>query len=391
MHLKQLINYIFYSIQLKVKLLSSSILLIVFSLFNYNASGQVVNTGFNDTTKGSSLSKWSINFYIDTYYGINLKSSNAKPIPYMVSMNQNRQFNINIGTIDIRYQSKNFRARLMPSVGSYMNANYANEKGIAKNIVEASAGILVSKKHNAWLDIGVLGSPYTNESAISKDQLMYTRSLGPEYAPYYLTGAKLSWPINKKTNAYLYLISGWQKITIPSNSIAIGTQIEYRPNDKLLVNWNTYIGDEYSIENPNYAKRYFTDLYFIYTVNKKLTLSSCLYAGIQERYNGIYDKRNIGWGQINFIGKYNITNSFSISGRIERFIDPQSIMVLPNTGLKGFSTSSIALCTNYALNKHLLWRTEFRMFSSKKTVFEDENGLAIRKMNWGITSLAISF
>jgi len=390
-HLKQLINLFFYSIRWTNKISISSILVFTFSLFTYRASSQVVNTGFNDTTNVAALGKWSINFYIDTYYGINFKGSNSKPIPYMVSMNQNRQFNINIGTVDIRFQSKNFRARFMPGFGSYMNANYANEKGIAKNIVEASAGILLSKKHNAWLDIGVLGSPYTNESAISKDQLIYTRSLGPEYAPYYLTGAKLSMPINKKINAYLYLISGWQKITIPSNGIAIGTQVEYRPNNKMLLNWNTYFGNEYSIDNPNYGNRYFTDLYLIYTVNKKLSLSSCLYAGIQERYNGTNDKKSTGWGQINFIGKYNILNSFSISGRIERFIDPQSIMVLPTTGIKGFNTSSFALCTNYAINKHFLWRTEFRMFASKNLVFEDWNGMAIRKMNWGITSLAISF
>ena len=391
MHLKQLTKYFFYIINRKTKIYFSTILCITCLMITKNASSQVVNTGFNDTSKGSALGKWSINFYVDTYYGTNFKSNKTKPIPYMVSMHQNRQFNINIGTVDIRYQSKNFRVRLMPGVGSYMNANYANEKGIAKNIVEASAGILLSKKYNAWIDVGVLGSPYTNESAISKDQLMYARSMGPEYTPYYLTGAKLSVPVNKKINAYLYLISGWQKITIPSNGIAIGTQIEYRPNDKILVNWNTYFGDEYSIDNPNYGNRYFTDVYFIYNANKRLTLSSCLYAGIQERYNGINDKKNIGWGQFNFIGKYNISNSFSISGRIERFIDPQSIMVLPNTGIKGFNTSSIALCTNYSINKHFLWRTEFRMFSSKKPVFEDQNGIAINKMSWGITSLAISF
>jgi len=390
-HLKLLTNF-FYCINRRKRIVFSTfILLIIFSFFTYNASSQVVNTGFNDTTNVAALGKWSINFYIDTYYGINFRGSNSKPIPYMVSMNQNRQFNINIGTVDIRFQSKNFRARFMPGVGSYMNANYANEKGIGRNIVEASAGILLSKKHNAWLDVGVLGSPYTNESAISKDQLIYTRSFGPEYAPYYLTGAKLSVPINKKINAYLYLISGWQKITIPSNGTAIGTQVEYRPNNKMLLNWNTYFGNEYSIDNPNYGNRYFTDLYLIYTVNKKLSLSSCLYAGIQERYNAANDKKSIGWGQINFIGKYNISNSFSISGRIERFIDPQSIMILPTTGIKGFNTSSVALCTNYAINKHFLWRTEFRMFSSKNLVFEDQNGIIVNKMNWGITSLAISF
>lgn len=103
MHLKQLINLFFYSIRWTNKISISSILVFTFSLFTYRASSQVVNTGFNDTTNVAALGKWSINFYIDTYYGINFKGSNSKPIPYMVSMNQNRQFNINIGTVDIRF------------------------------------------------------------------------------------------------------------------------------------------------------------------------------------------------------------------------------------------------------------------------------------------------
>ncbi|PGH40009.1 MAG: hypothetical protein CRN43_05660 [Candidatus Nephrothrix sp. EaCA] len=57
-----------------------------------------------------------------------------------------------------------------------MNANYAAEPGTLKNIAEASVAVRLSKKRNYWMEAGVLSSPYTNESALSKDQLMYTRT-----------------------------------------------------------------------------------------------------------------------------------------------------------------------------------------------------------------------
>ncbi|MBK8373095.1 MAG: outer membrane beta-barrel protein [Saprospiraceae bacterium] len=164
-----------------------------------------------------------------------------------------------------------------------MNANYQAEPNTLQNIVEASAGFRLFKKKEIWIDAGVIGSPYTNESAISKDHLMYTRSLAPEYVPYYLSGIKFSIPINKKINLYAYLINGWQQIQDVNKGKAIGTQVEYRPNNLNLINWNVYIGDERSQVSPQNRMRYFTDVYWIYNPEGKFSITSCAYVGNQNR------------------------------------------------------------------------------------------------------------
>ncbi len=354
-------------------------------------TAQVTNTGLNDTAASKSLNKFNVSAYIDTYWGTDFQNNSQPAIPYMVSMNKINQANINLAMIDLRYQNKGFRAKLLPGFGTYMQANYINEKGIAQYIVEANAGILLSKKRNIWLDAGILSSPYTNESAISKDQLMYTRALGPEYSPYYLTGFKLSLPIHSKINLYLYLLNGWQEIKRQGNNLALGTQIEYRPNDKNLLNWNTYLGNEESPITPDYRTRFFTDFYWLYNPTKKLSVAASAYWGSQQRINtnGINELNS--WGQINIAMSYRFYKKWSVSARIEHFTDPKSVMVSPITNVNGFVTNSFSTCLNLAINAHILWRTEFRYFTGMKDVYFNQQNIPSNHFIWGISSIAIQF
>ena len=202
-----------------------------------------------------------------------------------------------------------------------MNANYQQEKGSLKNLVEASVGYRIFKEKDIWIDYGVLGSPYTNESAISRDHLMYTRSLAPEYVPYYLSGAKISLPLSEKFTAYLYLINGWQQIQDQNRGKSIGTQLEFRPDSKNLINWNTYLGDERSATRPNDRLRAFSDVYWIHKSGKNWEFTSCFYGGFQNNLFQSF-KSEVFWWQANFIARYSFTEKISLSGRWEYFSDP---------------------------------------------------------------------
>jgi hypothetical protein len=363
-------------------------MLIICFAFIYSKA-QVSNTGINDTTSGKSIGKFTFSAYIDTYWGTDFQKQSQSTIPYMVSMNAINQPNINLAMIDLRYQGSTYRFKFLPGVGTYMNANYINEKGIAQYIVEANAGVLLSKKNNIWLDAGILSSPYTNESAISKDQLMYTRSMGPEYSPYYLTGLKLSLPVNATINCYLYLINGWQEIKRQGNSLAIGTQVEYRPNDKNLFNWNTYWGNESSPLTPDYRNRFFTDFYWLHNPSKKIAIALSTYWGTQQRINANGKISADNWGQINCSLSYQFYKKWSISGRVERFIDPSSVMISPVTNTTGFTANSFSTCLNFAINKHILWRTECRLFNGTTALYLNQQNLPSKQLTWGISSLVV--
>jgi hypothetical protein len=325
---------------------------------------QVTNTATMDTTSFSRKGRLSIEGYIDTYYAYNFNDPPSNDQPYFVSMARHNEMNINLAYIDLKYSSSRLRARFVPGFGTYINANYAAEPGSLKNIVEASAGIKLSEKKNIWVDAGVFGSPYTNESAISKDHLAYTRSFAPEYVPYYLSGVKLTVPLSDRINAYLYLLNGWQQIEDQNKSKSVGTQLEFRATEYLLLNWNTYIGNERSSGDSTVGTRMFTDLYFIYS-KRRLSATGCIYAGIQEQ-SGSSDAV---WWQANLIGRYNITDELSVTGRIEHFNDPDEVQIVPVTGVEGFRSYSSSLGLNYELAENILLRLEGRTFFSDKYVY----------------------
>lgn len=327
-------------------------------------SAQIVNTATMDSSDYQITGKVTVEGYIDTYFAYNLNEPKGGDQPYLVSMSRHNEVNINLAFVDVKYSSSRLRARVAPGFGTYVNANYINEKGSLKNLIEANCGIKLFNHRNIWLDVGILGSPYTNESAISKDHLTYTRSLAAENVPYYLSGAKLSLPVSNKLNAYFYVINGWQQITDQNSNKSFGSQIEFRPSNSLLLNWNTYLGNENAAIDSVKGLRYFTDVYLIYS-KERLSISSCLYYGVQE-----YLESMLRWWQANVILRYGFTPEISGSFRFEYFSDKQGALVLPITPAKdGFETMGMSLGLNFRLDDNILFRTEARQFVSNKDIF----------------------
>jgi hypothetical protein len=351
------------------------LLLIGFILFGWSAGAQVSNTGLMDTLDGIHIQGLSVGGYVDSYFGY-LADSGQKELPLFVSSNRLNEMNINLAYADIRYADRDVRARIVPAFGTFMNANYAREQGTLRNLLEASGGICLSKKKDVWIDVGIFGSPFTNESAISKDHLMYTRSLAPEYVPYYLAGARLSAPISKKLKGYFYALNGWQEIADQNASKSVATQLEYRPDSNQLFNWNVYVGNEQGEIHPNYRMRYFSDVYWIYSPKSRWHFTSCMYGGLQEVVQ-VSVRRSITWWQANFIARYQWSKRFSVSGRIEYFSDPGLVVLPLFTMLSGIANGSTSACFNVQLNDHAMFRLETRWFYAQDYHVVDFTGV-----NW---------
>jgi len=348
---------------------------------------QVLNIAQMETLQTTFSGHIAIGGYVDTYFGYNFSNTKDSSIPYYVSSARNNQFQINLAYLQLRYQAKGLRARFTPGVGTYMNDNYADEPGTLKNIVEANVGVLLSEKRKIWVDMGVFTSHYTNESAISKDQLMYTRSFAPENVPYYLSGVKMTMPLSKKVNAYFYLLNGWQVIEDNNKGKSIGTQLEYQPNPTMIFNWNTYAGDERSTDHPDYRTRFFTDVYWIYQPNKRISATSCIYVGKQK----MADETSRNWWQANVIGRYNFTDRWSLSGRFEYFTDPDLVLMSPVTSSNSFSAFSSGLCVNYKVYDNALLRMEMKQLFSQHEMFLNSVNQETNGNLLGVVSLTAWF
>ena len=158
-----------------------------------------------DSSLKAALKKRSLTLegYVDVYYSYAASHPAGGTRPYVVNYNRDNEINLDLAYVSLKYTSDRIRAAFTPGFGTYMNANYADERQTLENILEAYVGIRLFKDKNIWLDGGVFSSPYTNETVYSFDQLTYTRSLGAENTPYYLTGAKLTVPLGPLWTIYL--------------------------------------------------------------------------------------------------------------------------------------------------------------------------------------------
>lgn len=325
---------------------------------------QVTNTAMMDSADYKVKGRVSIEGFLDCYYAYNFNEPENNNQPYLVSMARHNEININLALIDLKYSSHRIRARVVPGFGTYVNANYARENGSLKNLIEANTGIKLFKSKAIWLDVGVLGSPYTNESAISKDHLAYTRSFAAENVPYYLSGVKLSLPLSKKVNTYFYLVNGWQQISDQSSSKCFATQFEYRPTGNLLLNWNTYIGNEQSAIDSVKGLRIFSDVFMIYN-NDRWAATASVYAGQQQAESG--DRY---WWQANIIGRYAISPEISVSARGEYFQDNDGSLIIPITQQDHFRSYGTSMGININVDSNLLFRTEARYLFSDLPVYK---------------------
>ena len=269
-----------------------------------------------------------------------------------------------------------------------MNANYAAEPGVLKNIYEANAGVKLSKNKNLWLDAGIMPSHIGFESAVSKDCWNMTRSILADNSPYFEAGAKITYTShNGKWLVSGMALNGWQRITrVNGNSLmSWGTQIQYKPSDKFLLNYSTFIGTD----KPDSARlsRLFHNIYGIFNVTDKFGITAGFDIGTEEKFPGSDDK-NTCYSPV-LILKYTFHNKWAIAVRGEYYSDEDGVVIATGT-LNGFKTTGFSLNIDYSPMKNFVVRLEARNLSSKDEIFIKPSG--ITNNNTFITSsIAVSF
>lgn len=173
----------------------------------------------------------------------------------------------------------------------------------------------MSKNKNLWLDAGIMPSHIGFESAVSKDCWNMTRSILADNSPYFEAGAKITYTShNGKWLVSGMALNGWQRITrVNGNSLmSWGTQIQYKPSDKFLLNYSTFIGTD----KPDSARlsRLFHNIYGIFNVTDKFGITAGFDIGTEEKFPGSDDKNT--WYSPVLILKYTFHNKWAIAVRV---------------------------------------------------------------------------
>lgn len=336
-----------------------------------------------------STGSLTISGYAEAYYqyDFNKPADNNRP-GFIYSHNRHNEFNLNLGFIKANYTAERVRANIALAAGTYMNANYSAEPGVLKNILEANAGVKISKKKNLWFDAGIMPSHIGFESAVSKDCWNLTRGILAENSPYFEAGAKISYTTDDgKWFLSGMALNGWQRITrVSGNSLmSWGTQIQFKPSGKVLLNYSTFVGTD----KPDSARlsRFFHNIYGIFNVTDKFGVTVGFDIGTEEKFPNSDDKNT--WYTPVLILKYAFNNKWAIAGRLEHYNDKNGVIIATGSP-NGFQTTGYSVNIDHSPFKNVLLRMELRNLSSKDAIFTKSS--EVTNNNTFITSsIAVSF
>lgn len=338
--------------------------------------------------------KWGA--YLDTYYAydfsrpgperIFITPQGGSPAVYMTQPSRQNEFNVNLAFIDAKIEGESIHGRLALQTGTSVQANYAAEtsidsirygggSGITRYLQEAYAGYEVAP--NFWIDGGIFFSHIGFESWISRDNWTYTRSLAAENSPYYQTGIRLTYQFSNQWSAQFHVLNGWQNINETNAQKAIGTQVSWTPNSKVSVVYNTFLGNEN-------GTRFFQDLWLKYVWSERFQTALVMDYGIQDV---LASQEVKSWGAATLLAKYQLTSKVSFAGRIEKYLDPHSIIIA--AAPVGFNAWGASLGVDSALHSQLVWRNEVRGFLANDPIFPSHSGVKKNDL-FVVTSLALT-
>ncbi len=312
--------------------------------------------------------KLTFGVFADAYYLYDfLEPADHERSGFVYSHSRHNEFALNNAVLSASYAADRVRGNAGLHTGTYVQRNYAAEEldgsEVLKFIYQANAGVRLAK--GLWLDAGILPSHIGYESALSIDNPTLTRSLMADNTPYYETGAKLTWDVSDALTVSGLVLNGWQRIVETDANKAIGTQVQYKPAEGVLLNSSTFFGKEGT-------RRYFHNFYGAFDFTDQLTLMTAFDVGWQQVPGNPDAYRT--WYNPNLIVRFKPTKQVALAGRVEYYHDPHNLIV-PATALgdgslvTGFQTWAPSLNVDYLPVSGVALRLEGKLYASKNDVF----------------------
>ena len=335
----------------------------------------------------SQINKDSIHFsgYTEVYFSQDQHNwqDHQRP-PFLYSHTSTNHVALNTAVLDFKYSSNRLKTQLSLVEGTYANKVTSAEPIGFGALYVGNISYKLSTKENLWIQAGVIPSHIGLESAIGFSNLSLSRSLAAENSPYYESGIALQYSSkNKKFFGSLLALNGWQTMTLRAQQSRpdFGTQIQYKPNEKITLNHSTYFGEVAVLDSSQ--TRFFQNFYGNIQLKKNLTVQFQADYGIQETENNGLNK---SW-MTGFLGlAFNVNDKLTLVGRGELLKDSNNLVISGvNNDLWGYSFN-----INYLLDEHLLLRAEWRNITTNSYTFTFQN-YSEKQMNGLNLSLAAQF
>jgi hypothetical protein len=318
----------------------------------------------------------AVSGFVDTYYAwdFNRPGHGNFDRSFTTQPARHDEFNVNLAFVAVQLSSAHTRGRFALQAGTSVQSNYAGEPRsggisgpeLARHIQEAVVGVQATS--HLWIDAGIYLSHIGQESWISRDNPTYSRSLIADYSPYYEAGVKGTWTVSSRLTAQLHLLNGWQNISETNQDKAVGMRLDYVASPHLTIGYANFIGNEAPDTVPSRV-RIFNEVFATLSADR-LNVWLTLDHGFQDRATGT--GRSTWYGGA-AIARVRLSPQMSVSARLERYVDPDAVIVATGTP-NAFRVSSASVGVDVSPFTGALWRTEVRGFRARDPVFPRHAG-----------------
>jgi hypothetical protein len=318
--------------------------------------------------------------FVDGYYAYDFNRPQSHDRAFTTQAARHDEFAINLAHVEAKYTSSRVRGRLALQAGTSVQANYAAEPDslLGQNnflplLQEAYAGVSLSPK--LWIDAGIFFSHIGSEGWISADNPTYTRSLAAEFSPYYETGVRATWQALPNLAVTAVAVNGWQIITETNHDKGGGVRLDYTAAPSVTLSYANFAGREASAATGDQDVRFFNDFSARITPGGRWLVIPTFDIGTQG---------GDSWYGASLVGRYAVTSTVALNGRVERYDDPDGI-IAPGLQVNGASFG-IDVARGPAL-----WRTEVRgLFGADSDIFPGHDGAKDSDVV-AVTSLSVRF
>jgi hypothetical protein len=358
------------------------------------ALAQTSSTNRSDSaSRADTAVTVSFGAFVDSYYAYDFGRPKNFDRLFTTQAARHNEFNVNLGYVEAKLTGARVRGRLALQAGTSVQSNYSGEPTIgsvsgpnlSRFLQEAFAGYAITPK--LWIDGGICFSWIGMEGFISRDNLTYTRSLSADYTPYYMSGARVTWQPSPKLTALFAVVNGWQNISETNQDKGVGTRLDFTPTSTTTLSYYDFFGNEVG----SGRLRTLNGVGLKSSLTRTLTVQANFDYGTQDKPDNV---GHSSWWSSGLIGKAQVTPTVGVSARIERYSDPDQVIVVTGVAPSFKSTTASAGIDVAPLaNLRVLWRNEVRGTWADNSIFPDRSETSgLSKHNYVVvTSLALTF
>ena len=318
---------------------------------------------------------------------------------YTTTAARHAEFNVNLAHLETRLAGPRVRGRVAVQFGTSVQANYAGEPRVgtlsgpevSRYLQEAYVGYRL--RDELWIDAGVYFAPFGQESWISRDNPVYTRSLIADFSPYYVSGVRLGWQAARTVQLQAHVLNGWQNVSETNDDKAVAVRVDWSPSDRLTVSYDSFLGNEQP-DSVRARLRQFHQVAVRVAPTRRTTLWATFDHGRQPRAGATPQARGDGsasWRGFAVIGQLALTPRVALGGRVEGYSDPEQTIATTGVG-PGLRATGGSLNVDLALPARAHWRTELRGLTARDAIFPRRDAPARGRTNGVlVSSLALTF